>query len=518
MPLDHDKVKVMKFGGTSMDDMEQIEQINEQESADAHTVLVVSAFSGVTDKLLEIAKNKMFAPHNGFRDSFEPIILDTLDRIRLMTAHSDMQPDFSHIEKFLRDYIERVTQGIWKLTDDSMFAEGNETQMLQDVRIDRVVSIGEIFSAHALKTVLTARSKTRKVYEDIDTSEVISRDKPFGEAEKRWVIYPVANHERKPLIEVISREIARHSAKKIHEGKTPVVPGYVGWVPGSILNSIDRGYTDSTAALTARGLNELEGFRGNVRFQIWKEVPGLFSADPRLVEPDYDGKKFRKAGDFKAAKLRRSVEFKEAAELSAGAGMKAINPHGITALDKTGIPLEVRNTFEPLDKGTVVLPEIVDDLEENKVGVRFVSGKKGQTIYSFSSNEMVDQPGVAEEVFRHARELGIAVDVITSSATTICFSVESKNQARHRLFHRLKKMGDVEVDDNMAIVSCIGRKMRQTVGILADLTAVLKKEEINIGLLDGDFDKNVTFVIAEKDYEKAIKALHKALFLPNENK
>lgn len=514
MGFENEQLKVMKFGGTSMDDMEQVEEIGNQESVDAHTFFVVSAFSGVTDKLIVLADEIM--PFNGHPNrkkpdvsAFEPFVQDTLKRIRSVVSQV-AGSDLSHVEQFLRRYVENVLNVVPLYTQQLIGTEEQEKELLKDVFRDRIISIGEVFSAHALSTVLTARSAVGKVYQDVDTSDLLPR------AANGVNIYPVRGASKAELYKKIGTGLSNKiDPLWLKEGITPIVPGYVGWIPGAITNTIDRGYTDSTAAILARSLYDKYGTLGyEIFLQIWKEVPGLFSGDPRLVEPGYNGKNFTTADSFKSAQLRRTVTFREAAELSAGAGMKAINSNGILALHKSGVRLFVRNTYDRRDSGTEVISNrsTINKNDQELMGIRFVSGKKGQTMFTVESEDMVAQDGVAADILDECRRLGVGVDAITTSATSLSFSVDSKDRNIEKLETRLRRIGTIERQDNLALVCCIGNNLRGEVGLLAKISGILAANGINIEFDGGDKDSNLTFVVDQSDYEKAVKVLHSSLF------
>lgn len=514
MAFEHERVEVMKFGGTSMDDMDQVEAIERQESADAHTVFVVSAFSGVTDKLFKIADGLIPFQKLGSEKmnvtAFEPLIQDTLQRIRSAVSQKD-GADLSHVENFLRNYVAHALKVLKFYVDQLLVASEGERELLKNIVRDRIISIGEVFSAHALSVVLTARSEIGKVYQDIDTTDVVPR--PANGLQ----IHPVRGADKLKLYQDISTGLGGKALGVLKKGQSPIVPGYVGWVPGAIQETIERGYTDWTAAIVARGLDDQLSQDGMaVDLTIWKEVPGLLSADPRLVEPGYSGKTHITHNDFKVALLRRIITFREAAELSAGAGMKAINPNGIFVLDKSRVRLFVRNTFDIQDKGTRVIPNGEGhkntQLDKEMKGIRFVSGKKNQTMFTVESDRMVAQEGVAADILGECRRLGVGVDAITTSATSLSFSVNSNDPNIDKLQLRLRGLGSVERQDKLALVCCIGNKLRGEVGLLAKLSAILGHNGINIEFDGGDKDSNLTFVVDQKDYEKAVKVLHGELF------
>ena len=128
------------------------------------------------------------------------------------------------------------------------------------------------------------------------------------------------------------------------------------------------------------------------------------------------------------------------------------------------------------------------------------------------SMEMIGEEGWASKIFKICKKLNISVDAITTSEMSISFSIEGNHPNKKQLEVALQKFGKVEVTDNLAFVCCIGQGMRYQQGLLYKLTGILNREGINIEFDCGDPDRNVTFIIADADYEKAIRALHKELF------
>jgi len=492
----------MKFGGTSMDNLPQVASLIEKQSKQTDTVAVVSAFSGITNKLLTVATSIVEKPikdKGKFFALLEDILQDNFTKIEMAIHSTQNSPALTDTKAQVLFMIKKLAEEILEL--QSLFAnEKIKNKQFSVLVHDRIVGIGEFISSLLLARVLKLRCYVSAQH--VDLSDLISRDSRKREdylTSKEFLYGDLVHDIRKKLRHVLI------------DKQVPVLGGYIGHIPGGILQTIDRGYTDSTAALISVAVRSLGDHSKDVRLQIWKEVPGLMSADPRLVEPNYDSKTHTKAADFRVVKLRSRVSFAEAAELSVLGGMKAINPNGIHVLDGHGITFEVRNTFEPEHPGTVISHE--DIVEEN--GIRFISGKKDQIIYRVRSNKMVNQSGVAGNIFRLCSELKIDVDAITTSATTVAFSVDGKASHREKLEEGLKKIGNVKVYPKMALVCCIGNNFSQSVGLLSRLSGILSQAAINIEFDCGDADNNITFIIEEKDCDQAIKALHEALFSGN---
>ncbi len=481
-----------------MDNLQQVASLIDNQAKKTTTVAVVSAFSGVTDRLLAIAAEVIEKPikdKGRFVKLTQEVVQDSIKKVypSLSNYQQSRVPEW---KDFIGLAIKKIAEEIMELQEsrDAGKLKNKEFSILIQ---DRICGIGEFLSSFVLARFLTMRGLVSGQH--VDLSTIIARDDRKKEEylESKELLYGNLIHD-----------IRKKLRGAFLEKQLPVVGGYIGYIPGGILQTIDRGYTDSTAALTAAAARSLEsGFKG-VRLQIWKEVPGLMSSDPRLVEPGYNARDHVRASNFKVAKLRSRVSFVEAAELSVLGGMKAINPNGIHVLDGQGILLEVRNTFEPDHPGTLISD--VDDAEVS--GVRFISGKKKQIIYRVRSNKMVNQSGVAGAIFNLCSELKVAVDAITTSGTTVAFSVDGKASHLDQLLKGLQKIGTVRVYPDRALVCCIGNSMANSVGLLGRLAGILSKNGINIEFDGGDAENNITFIVEEKDCDNAIKALHNELF------
>lgn len=489
----------MKFGGTSVDNINEVATIVGLEAKKAQPIMVVSAYSGQTDVLKGIVKNVLNDPslwnYQSLYFALEPVLDYTMKKAgEQCTDHNFAL--LSSVYQHLVVCINGVIGEILAITDD--LSVKDPSSLSPEIRTyieDRIIGLGEVFSAHVLANVLSTRTELARVFESVSLVDIFDADSQSS---------PVLPDQKDAFFEEAIQKIAARIQAVLDRGNVPVVTGYMGYLPGGILKTIDRGYTDSTAALTAAALLHMGIDPEQIRLQIWKEVPGLLSADPRIVEPNYDPKKQRRATDFKVAKLRERATLTEAAELADLGGMKAVNPNAIWILDGKGIELQVRSTFDPESPGT-----IIDDVERSDLqGIRFISGKKGQAMYRVKSNRMVDQSGVAEKIFSAAADMGISVDMITTSATSVVFSVDAKHPRRTELEEKLAEIGKVKPYEKMALVCAIGNNLEESVGLLSKLSGFLALRGINIYFDGGNADDNLTFAIKEEQFEDAIKSLH----------
>lgn len=493
---------VMKFGGTSVDTIKEVTSIVGMEAQKAQPIMVVSAYSGQTNELLKLADTILSDPQYWdeptFVAQFDPIITYTLQKAeeQLGDAIVNRSEFIASLRTYLIGYICYVANQICPVLDLHQFHP--TPSEVKTYVIDKIIGIGEIFSSRVLAYVMTVRNEVGSVFEDVSLANLLPKTDNH---------VPVLQEEKDAFFHQLSSAIAQKISSVLQRGHIPVVSGYIGDVPGGILKTIDRGYTDSTAALTAVALLHLGIHARSIRAQIWKEVPGLLSADPRIVEPNYDPKTHRRAQDFKVVKLRERATMTEAAELADLGGMKAVNPNAIWILDGKDVELQVRSTFDPESPGTTITDEVSPDLQ----GVRFISGKKGSAMYRVKSHKMVEQSGVADKIFSAAAEIGLSVDMITTSATSVVFSFDGKHPRRHELERKLLDIGNVRSYENMALVCCVGSNLEDSVGLLASTAGRLAKKGINIYFDGGDAESNLTFAVKEEQFEEAQRALHEGV-------
>ncbi|CAG8693234.1 2603_t:CDS:2, partial [Acaulospora colombiana] len=288
------------------------------------------------------------------------------------------------------------------------------------------------------------------------------------------------------LADIISSEV-----KKCGDS-VPVVTGNFGVFPGSLLDSVGRGYTDLCAALIASGLLAKE-------LQIWKEVDGIFTADPRKV---------------KNARLLSTITPEEASELTYY-GSEVIHPFTMEQVMRRNIPIRIKNVMNSLGDGTIVLP---DNLAENgwsnnykinnngyysdmsKKQPTAVTIKDGIIVINVHSNRKTISHGFFARIFAALDTHGIIVDLISTSEVHVSMAL-SANIAEHELhgaIQELKKLGQVDVLKDMAILSLVGKQMKNMVGIAGKMFSTLAAANVNIEMISqGASEINISCVIDE---------------------
>lgn len=296
-------------------------------------------------------------------------------------------------------------------------------------------------------------------------------------------------------------------------GIVPVLTGYFGTVPGGLLNRIGRGYTDLCAALCAVGL-------GADELQIWKEVDGIFTADPRKV-PN--------------ARLLESVTPEEAAELTYY-GLEVIHPFTMEQVIRAKIPIRIKNVINPRGRGTVIYPDNVARRGEatpphppvayealppqyivahRKRLATAITAKQDIVVVNVHSNKKTLSHGFLAHIFTTLDRHKLVVDLILTLEVHVLMALLVQNEQRRALtaaLHELNQMGTVDVTRNMTIVLLVGRQMVNFIGIAGNMFKVLADERINIEMISqGANEINILAVINERDTLRALQLIHARL-------
>ncbi|KAI1375108.1 Aspartate/glutamate/uridylate kinase [Hypoxylon crocopeplum] len=293
--------------------------------------------------------------------------------------------------------------------------------------------------------------------------------------------------------------------------KVPVITGFFGSVPGSLMDGgIGRGYADLCAALVAVGLQAR-------KLQIWKEVDGIFTADPIEV-PN--------------AKLLASITPEEAAELTFY-GSEVIHPLalGLTTQAKPHIETVIKNVQKPWSPGTVIVPDTIQHTARHMMSPEPLSTtslsetmmrkptaltiKRSITVLNINSNRKFMSYDFFAKIFKILEGCGIVVDIISTSEVNISMAISTVNINKMRANTVRAELGDVaEVNmlPDMAILSLVGRQLKNMTGIAGRMFSVLGDHHVNVEMISqGASEINISCVIPEKDATRAINVLHMEL-------
>ncbi|OBZ87551.1 putative aspartokinase [Choanephora cucurbitarum] len=294
--------------------------------------------------------------------------------------------------------------------------------------------------------------------------------------------------------------------------RVPVLTGFFGNVPGSLLSSIGRGYTDLCAALTAVGLQSQE-------LQIWKEVDGIFTADPRKVP---------------GARLLPIITPEEAAELTYY-GSEVIHPFTMEQVIKANIPIRIKNVENPTGSGTVIFPDITPKnphdyatppptpavlaqngyhLDLTRKHPTAVTVKNKICVLNVHSNRKNVSHGFLAKIFMALDEHNIVVDLISTSEVHVSMALSSDvvEANLQKALSELEKLGTVDVNHDMAILSLVGKQMKNLVGVAGKMFTSLAEAGISIEIISqGASEINISCVVEEKYALQAMKAIHQKL-------
>ncbi|CAL2102082.1 Aspartokinase [Tenacibaculum sp. 190130A14a] len=457
-------MKVLKFGGTSVanqQNIKQVLQIVKQASQEEKIFVVVSAFGKTTNKLLAIAQ-----------ESLE-------DATKIETLVSELK---EHHYRVIESLISEKNQLEVKQHVDTLFSEliaiYQGVSLLKELSpntLAKVSSFGEQLSsyiiANAAKESLNAAHKNSR--------ELIITNSNYLNAQV--------------LFEETNSNIVRFSKENTSE--VVVLGGFIASNKDGEITTLGRGGSDYSAAIYAAALKADE-------LQIWTDVSGMFTANPRVV---------------KQAFAISEISYEEAMELS-HFGAKVLYPPTIQPVLEREIPIRIKNTFEPENPGT-----LIKKVSENKKTVRGISHIENISLLTLEGSGMVGVPGVSKRMFETLALHHINVVLITqaSSEHSICIGVfdEDADTAKALLDETFQleihqhKVNQVLVEKGLAIIALVGDHMKNHQGLSGQMFSALGKNNVNIrAIAQGASERNISAVIESVDAKKALNTLHEQFF------
>jgi aspartokinase/homoserine dehydrogenase 1 len=462
----------MKFGGTSVGSVEALAQaadiVLEQAQKWERLAVVVSAMSGVTDALTRGALTAASGDDQAYRAIVTDLrarhyrAVDTLwssdgERTQLLTAVDEYLDEFA---AFCR----------------SIHILGEVTPRAMDA----VTSLGERINARTMAALLRQKGASS---EAVDATELIVTDDTFQNAA--------------PLMEATRARISAHLAPLLDQGVIPVVTGFFGATEEGVTTTLGRGGSDYSAAIVGACLDADEVW-------TWTDVDGVMTADPRIV-PD--------------AQVIPVLSYSEVGEL-AYFGAKVLHPRTIRPVVERGIPLWVKNTFNPTCPGTRIVRE-----PESALGtVKAVTAIKGLSMVAVEGRGMMGVPGIAARTFAAVASQGASVLMISqaSSEQSICFVIptETVGVVIHAIEREMAlELARRDVDrvwslDDVVIVTAVGAGMRGTPGVAARIFGALGQGNINvIAIAQGSSECSVSLVVAADAAADAVRQIHQEVIL-----
>jgi aspartate kinase len=444
---------VMKFGGSSVESAEAIRRVISivRSQEDRRPVVVVSAMGKTTNKLLALADAAVA------NDPEYPHALAELRRyhwdIGIELVPSDKLEALANIVETHFRELEQVLHGLAILRE------------LTPRSIDAISSYGERLSSQILCMALQS--------EGISSVQVDAREMIISNDQHTCAVPDYAETYQR-----LKKHVARLTEKHV-----VVMGGFIAGTPEGITTTLGRGGSDFSAAIIGAGI-------GAEEIQIWTDVDGMMTTDPRLVSH---------------AVALKTLSFPEAAEL-AYFGAKVLHPATVHPAIEMEIPVVILNSRRPDGTGT----RLIAAPRPSKNVIKAIAFKRNITLVNIHSARMLMAVGFLSKVFDVFQRWGTPVDVVTTSEVNVSMTIDDP-KAISQIRSDLEQFADVTIEGNLAIVSTVGEGLCDKAGIAARIFKAL--EHINVRMISqGASLLNVTLVIADTDLEAAVNALHDEFF------
>ena len=449
---------VQKFGGTSVADPEAIRRLIEiVRAARARDVrgpaVVVSAMSRVTDGLLGVAESAGASQLAEALSRTQLIRERHIATARELVSGDALGPLLSEIDSEL-DALSDVVKALAVLREVSPRT------------LDVVAAVGEILSSRIVAAALT------------------SAGVPAEWVDARRAIVTNGEHTRAtPLGKETNDRLRAIVGPILDRGRVAVLGGFVGATPAGHTTTLGRGGSDYSGALVGAGVDASE-------IQIWTDVDGMLSADPRVI---------------KSAKLVDHLSFAEAAEL-AYFGAKVLHPSTILPAVERNIPVRILNSWKPAAAGTL----ITGSGSSTRTGLTGLASKREVTVIDITSTRMLAAYGFLRRVFEVFERFTTAVDMVTTSEVSVSVTVDD---VRHldQIEEALSEFASVSVERNMSLLCAVGDVLQHEPEMAARVVGVF--EEVPLRMISQAASRrNITVVLRQGDLPHAMERLHEEFF------
>ena len=456
---------VMKFGGTSVADQSAIERLiaivraqrqadAQQEGGDARgPIVVVSALSKVTDRLLGVAANAGAGDIEGAITNLRELRQRHLTVSKVVTDVVQREQVIQFLDQQF-DELERIVQALAVLHEVS------------PRWLDTIAASGEVMSSRIVAAALTSHGLLAAW---IDARRAVVTDGEHTAAA--------------PLFPETTAALMTHVDPTLAAGRIPVVGGFVGASQAGITTTLGRGGSDYSAAIVGACLGASE-------IQIWTDVDGMLTADPRIVPDPY---------------VVPHLSFAEASEL-AYFGAKVLHPATILPAVEHDIPVRILNSRSPQGTGSV----ITAGGSSEGTPVTAFACKKDLTVIDITSSRMLMAYGFLRQVFEVFETFRTAVDVVTTSEVSVSVTVDDRRQLP-AIVEALSAFGEVSTESEMALVCAVGDRLRTEPETAARVVGVL--EEVPLRMISqAAARRNITVIMRQADLPHAMQRLHEEFF------
>lgn len=457
----------MKFGGTSVGSpaaIHNVVQIVTRELAAGHqVVVVVSAFSGVTDMLVEATHMAAEGNKWGYLSSARKLRDRHQEAINRLLPPTEIRETTMNQVNALLDEFEQVCNAI------------NILRELTPRAMDSIVSFGERMSSRVVAAALRDQGVEAQAF---NAGDFLVTDDQFQAAGPLW--------------DETQRRVDAHLKPLIARGVTPVLTGFIGATRDGAYTTLGRGGSDYSGAIFAAATDSDE-------LIIWTDVDGVMTTDPRID---------------RRARVLPYVSYQEVGEL-AFYGAKVLHPKTVQPILDKSIPMRVRNTFNPEHPGTLIGPHT----EPSAAVIKAVTSIKKVSLLTVSGRGMLGVPGIAGRAFLATARAGANILMISQSSSeqSFCFTVPEeralsvKAAVEDELGVELARQNVDRIDvlRDVVIITAVGGGMRGTPGVAGRVFTVMGDHGINVLIIaQGSSECSISFVVDESDLERAVIALH----------
>jgi aspartate kinase len=458
---------VMKFGGTSVADQTAIERlisiVRAQRQADAAQeggdargpILVVSAMSKVTDRLLGVAANAGAGDIEGARNNLRELRERHIAVSQVIDEDAPRKSVVAFLDREF-DELERIAHALGVLREVS------------PRWLDAIAAAGELLSSRIVAAALTSQGL---IAEWIDA--------------RRTIITDAEHTSAAPLFPETTSSLMTNVDPPLASGRIAVLGGFVGATRDGVTTTLGRGGSDYSAAIIGACL-------GVAEIQIWTDVDGMLTADPRIVPDPY---------------VVPHLSFAEASEL-AYFGAKVLHPATIQPAVSRNIPVRILNSHRPHARGTLITGE----RPPSSRPLTAVASKKQVSVVSITSTRMLMAHGFLRRLFEVFEKWKTPVDVITTSEVTVSVTVDDRRRLP-AIIEALSEFAEVEAEHDMAIVCVVGEGLQSDPHLIGQVLQSIGDVEIRL-VSQAASRRNVTFVIREADLPHALGQLHRQFFVP----
>ncbi len=453
-------MKVLKFGGTSVGSSENIRKVIETVKSAGKTAVVVSAFSGITDQLIDTA-NLAAKSDKKYDLNLQAIKQRHSKACKELVPQKNQQICTKNVKIILQE-LEDILEGIFLIREISKRT------------MDLVMSFGERLSAYIISKAMDA--------EFLDARKLVKTDDNFGYA--------------KVDFKKTDKNIQEYFKKN---KKLQIITGFIGSTEDEETVTLGRGGSDYSASIFGAALNAEE-------IEIWTDVDGIMTADPRKVK--------------KAFSLKR-ISYIEAMEMS-HFGAKVIHPPTMQPAMNKNIPIRIKNTLNPSFNGSIISKKTdsgnhpikgissINDIAILRIQGSGMVGIPGvsKRLFGALSREKINVILISQASSEHS--ICMAIDPKTSRLAKVAIEEEFSTEIKS------KQIEEVIIEENLSIIAIVGENMRNTPGIAGKLFQALGKNGINIvAIAQGSSELNISTVISRTDEMKALNAIHDTFFLSN---